>query len=481
MLKKIQYITLIGLMFIVASCEKIVSDLNKDPDNPTNATAEFVFKGTQIANMGAQEGLASRLTLVWTGYAKGTFLQFDSWGKYQITAFNFDADWNIFFAGVNKNALIAIEKANQINNRKMAGITKILRAHAMGTATELWGDIPFSEASNPAEFPNPKFETQEELYPKLHLLLDEAIDDLKSGIGTVGVDDLHLAGNAAKWIEVAYTLKARLFTDFKKYNEAYDAASKGVSKYENSLYSPHGNIRGGNENSTYSLLTNVRAGSITAEGVYNALLLNPAHNTYRGNAKTNETARYQFYYLEKGVNAAGVIEPNTLTTSSKRGFFAQDASYPLITFQENMLTLAEMAIRSGKGFDIALGHLNTYRAFLNAGGYLHATYKVIGEYKYENYLAGDFANGGMENKDGISAEDALLREILEERYVTFYGQHTGWNDERRARKEAVGIKLLPNNGTQLPYRFIYSQNELNSNANSPQNAPSLFDPTSIYK
>jgi len=331
------------------------------------------------------------------------------------------------------------------------------------------------------DFPNPKFETQAELYPKLLARLDEAIADLESGIGTVSAEDIYLAGDATKWKQIAYSLKARLLVDTKQYASALTAATSGVSAYGNSLYSLHGITASVNENANYSFLTNIRAGSITGEGSNLAFLLNPTNAKYRGNAKTIETARFKFYYLENGVNAPGVIEPNTSTTTAARGFFARDASFPLVTYQENVLTLAESALRSGKGFDVALGYLNNYRAFLNSGGYLHATYKVAGTYKYEAYVAADFAAGGMENKDGITADNALLREILEERYVTFYGTHLGWNDERRTRSEAIGIKLTPNNGTLLPGRFIYSQNELNSNTSSPKPAPGLFDAISIYK
>lgn len=471
----------LAIAFQTSSCNQIVDGLNTDPNNATDAPAKLVFTGTQIANMAAQEGLASRLAIVWTGYGKGTFQQLGTWYLYQITANNFDDDWNIFFTGANKNAVIAIAKAEAIGNRKMAGITKIIQVNALGTATELWGDIPFTEAGNTKEFPNPRFETQAELIPKLVSRLDEAIADLESGVGTVGAEDVHFAGDATKWKQVANTLKARLLMDIKQYEGAYTAALSGVSTFANSMYSPHGTTASNNENANYSFLTNVRAGSITGEDSYLTFLLNPANTLYRGNSKTNETARFKFYYLEKGVNAPGVIEPNTLTTTATRGFFARDASFPLVTYQENILTLAELALRTGKGFDVALGQLNTYRAFLNTGGYLHVTYKVAGTYSYLPYVAADFAVGGIENKEGITADNALLNEILQERYVTFYGQHMGWNDERRTRNESVGIKLAPNNGSKLPWRFIYSQNELNSNSNSPRPAPGLFDSISIFK
>ncbi|WP_332368546.1 hypothetical protein [Spirosoma telluris] len=106
---------------------------------------------------------------------------------------------------------------------------------------------------------------------------------------------------------------------------------------------------------------------------------------------------------------------------------------------------------------------------------------TAGSYKYDPYVAADFAAGGIENADGITDDNALLREILQERYVSFYGQHLGWNDERRTRTEAYGIKLTPNNGTQLPWRFIYPQNELNSNPNAPKPVPATFEALAIYK
>ena len=52
----------------------------------------------------------------------------------------------------------------------------------------------------------------------------------------------------------------------------------------------------------------------------------------------------------------------------------------------------------------------------------------------------------MENMDNLAANDALLREIVEERYVAFYGQTIAWNDERRTRGSVEGIPLAPNFG-----------------------------------
>jgi len=469
------------LFLLFVSCQSIVDGLNVDPNNPTSAPASLVFTGTQLANIATQEGMASRLTTIWSGYTTGADRQWKDYFNYNVSAGVYDADWNLVFQATNANALIAIQKAGELGNRRMVGITRILRANALATGTELWGDIPYDEAGDIIKFPNPKFQPQAEVYTKLLTLVDEAIADLDAGIGTVGAEDIHFGGDATKWKQVAYTLKARLLTDTKQYEAAYTAAQNGISVFANSLYAPHGITTSVNENHYFSFLTNQRLGDIFAVGAYNVGLLNPTSTAYRGHAKTVETARFRFYYLENGVNTPGRIEPNTSSTATASGFFARNASFPMVTYQENVLTLAEMALRSGKGFAVALEHLNRYRAFLNTGGYINSTYLTSGNYKYEPFVAADFAAGGIENKDNISADNALLREILQERYVSFYGQHIGWNDERRTRNEPYGIKLTPNNGTQLPWRFIYSQNELNSNPSSPKPVPGTFDALAIYK
>jgi len=196
----------------------------------------------------------------------------------------------------------------------------------------------------------------------------------------------------------------------------------------------------------------------------------PDPANYRGNDKTNETGRYQFLFRKTSFG----IQPNTVD-----GFAAIDAPAPLVTYQENLLILAEAGFRSS-GFDTGLSHLNDYRAFLAAGGYMvNAT---PGDLQYDPYDAADFENGGMENADGVSSADALLREILEERYITFFGQLEGFNDTRRTERETtVRVPVMPNTGSQLPQRFLYPTTEIERNVNVPNPIPGFFDPTPVNK
>ena len=486
----LNYSLLALLVLSTLACESIVEDLNDDPNNPSDAPAELIFTGVQLANATTHAGLTARMTAMWTGQMKGVDRQWGDFHVYNAGASNFTNMWDNIYYGTLRNSRIVLEKIEPLNIRVFAGMTKVTQAHCMANATALWGDIPFTQAAQIEEFESPLFDNQMDIYATLQSLLDDGIADLESGIGvpTSGTD-IYYDGDPASWTAAAYTLKARLYLDTKQYDLALQAAENGISSFDGSMYLPHGTTNDADRNMYWDFLGPSRGGDIAAEDAqgeaYLVTLLDPASDNYRGNAKTDETARFNYYYLgaAQAVNTPGSIEPNTLSLSqgdTLNGMFAENASFPLITYQENILTLAETSVRAGD-FDAGLAYLNEYRAFLNDGGYIDPTYQAAFTSAYAPYAAEDFAAGGMENMDNIAANDALLREIVEERYVAFYGQTIAWNDERRTRGSVEGIPLAPNFGTQLPWRFVYSQDEINGNSNAPDPVPGPFENMAIYQ
>ena len=119
----------------------------------------------------------------------------------------------------------------------------------MGTATSLWGDIPFTQAAQIEDFDAPLFDNQMDIYASLQLLLDDGIADLESGIGvpTSGTD-IYYDSDPASWTAAAYTLKARLYLDTKQYDLALQAAENGISSFDGSMYLPHGTTNDADRN-----------------------------------------------------------------------------------------------------------------------------------------------------------------------------------------------------------------------------------------
>ena len=224
----------------------------------------------------------------------------------------------------------------------------------------------------------------------------------------------------------------------------------------------------GDKNLFWEILEGSRAGDIGTGNSYLIQLLDPASDVFRGNAKTDETARLGYYTIDASNGSANL------------GIIEQFEPQNLVSFQENLLTLAEAGTRTA-GFETGLSHLNELRSFLDTGGFLNDNF--IGEaFSYAAYEAADFEAGGMENSDGIGADRALLREIIEERYVSGFGTFMPFDDARRLRKgdEDISVPFPLNTAaaTQHPERMPYSDDELVANSNAPVE-PGIFTKTEV--
>lgn len=454
------------------SCSKMVEGINVDPNNPLDADPNSMLTSVMVGNMNLQEGDMARFAGMWSGYFRGYTQQYLSYHQYTVIARNFDEAWRRIYSGDYKNIQILKEKATAINNRRLLGVAQVIEANLMGTATALWGDIPYSQAAN-EKYNNPVFDAQATVYANLQTLLDSAIVNLNS---TAFVDfsaqDIHFAGVMSKWIQTANTLKARYFLHTKDYAKALTFAQNGINTQANNFMAPHNATNRSVSNLYFQFLSLDRPNWIDATGMYGVNLINPTGTRYRGNAKTIERARWSYYY-----NSA------TNVNFTINGFFGQTTFFPMASYAENLLILAEADARIN-GVNAGLIRLNNYRAYMNTGAYINTTYLTTGNYKYDPYIAADFLAGGIENAGtpALAQDRALLREIMEERYVTFIGQIEGFNDLRRTFKETdIRVPVTLNFGTQFPQRFIYPQVEIDVNSSIPNPLPTTFDPTPINR
>lgn len=473
-MKKIVYLLILSTLSF--ACSSLVEDLNTDPNNPTSASYSNILTGAEVGAILLQTGETARRAGIFCGYYTGIQRQHLGFSQYTVTTSDSDDLWEDAYVNAFRNAVLAERAATDEGIEGITiGIAQVLQAYAMGTVTSLFGDVPFAEAVD-ENVDNPAFQAQTEVYAQVQALLDQAIANLQSGKGKpVTGSDIYFNGDEDAWTEVAYTLKARFYMHTQEYANALNAASNGISTADNSMYAPHGTAQL-QSNLTYQFFAiAVRGADVITSDLMASLVaptedVSPNIDNYRGNSKTNEAGRYNFYFK---ISNEGT-QPNT-----EDGFAAATASAPMVTYQENLLIQAEAAFRTG-GFDAGLARLNDFRAFMADGGYLENA--DMGEVQYDAYVAEDFAAGGIENADGLSANDALLREILEERYVTLFGQVEGFNDTRRTLKEAtVRVPVQPNTGNQLPQRFIYPQSEIDRNANTPSPIPGFFEPTPINR
>ncbi len=453
------YSLLLGILTLFSNCESFIDGHEVSPNQATDAPLETIVRSALIASIVEHEGEDARLSAMWSQQFTGSDRQYSGFNVYNINAEDFD--WDPVYYGCIQQAAIAIEKAQVTDNRVLIGIMKVTQAHMFGVVASLWGDIPFSEANQFFEIPNPSYDAQASVYQGVQALLDEAIADLENGKGSDLDADFLLEGDPAKWIAVAYTLKARFYVHVKDYPNAIVAAERGIADPANNLLALHGPSYNQDLNLWNSFIEEDRVAYLDANGAFMPQLLDENQAIYRGNAKTDESARFAFIYTPATTAGATNYGINT----SETGIYAPAASYPMVTYEENQLILAEAKLRGGDASG-ALGHLNNVRQ-------LHAT--TFGT-TYDDYVLTDFEAAGIAGISGASQEDALLMEIVEEKYITLVGQIEVFCDIRRTDNM---IGLVPTSGSMLPQRFIYPQDEINANTSIPTPVPDIFVPTPI--
>ncbi|MCB0563244.1 MAG: SusD/RagB family nutrient-binding outer membrane lipoprotein [Phaeodactylibacter sp.] len=442
-----------------SACSDFVDSYQEDPNNASDAPIEAVLNAAFTGTIIAHEGEDARLACMWSRQFTGSDRQYAALELYGVNAENFD--WDKYYL-VAENSKIVIDKSAATNDKLASGIARTLQAHSYGMMASMWGDIPYTQANKFLEFPDPAYDPQSDVYNDVQTLLDQAISDLSgtptsSGIASL---DFYFGGNATKWSQVASSLKARYALHLGQYSTAINSATKGVKSVGDEWIIPHttGSYNQ-DQNIYYSFGQSDREGYMTANNAYLPAILDPANAAYRGNNKTDESARFAFAFT--GEESSYDLNYD--------GMWAATASFPLVTVIENELIMAEAEWRGNSDPDAALTHLNNVRAMLAA---------QFPAGKYEPYTLADFDNGGIASRPGLSRNDALLYEIMEEKYVSLMGQMEVFNDVRRTDNL---LELPPTSGSQLPQRFLYPQEEIDANVNTPNPIPDLFEKTPINK
>ncbi|MFH6768849.1 SusD/RagB family nutrient-binding outer membrane lipoprotein [Gaetbulibacter aquiaggeris] len=463
MKKYIRKFICITAILAFISCDQYL-DINEDPNVAVDVPAELLLKGMELADVQIQSGHLMRISQFWTGQMKGIANLYARINDYNISPEETNSEWGFMYHGIMTQNNIIQENSE---DNLVKGIANVLEAHGIGSMTSMFGDIPYSDVGSNEDA---AFDSQASIYQAAQTLLNDAITQLSAVPASRRLtDDILLGGNPTSWIQVANTLKARYFLMTRQYGEAYTAAQAGISSEANSLryakaFSGYGTT---NENSSlyFLILTGSRAGDLTSTGSFLQDLLNPANASSRNNAKTDESRRRDYLFLDQsGINA------NRLS--------AQKATMPMVTYEENLLILAEAGARS-VSFNEGLTRLNALRAYLSSASAFAGDPGLTK--LYAPYVSADFDSGGMENLDGKTSDKALLREIIEEKYVSMFGTLIPFDDVRRIRKTDNDISLpIPINfGSTYPERFLIAQDEINGNSNAPSPIPDLFVKTPV--
>jgi hypothetical protein len=215
MKKYIKSIILTALSIsLLTSCQHELDTFNENPNSPTTTTPTLLLAAMEVSTFSTHTGGVIRLANIFDQHLMGTSVgQLGEFSRYVVSEQDVNNEWNTIYGTTLISGHI-LNRDFATNYPHYNGIGQVLTALNLGYATDMWGDVPYDEAFRAEEGnKSPKYNTQEEIYQRLQTILDNAIANLKkpeaSNISVPGDDDFIFKGNTAKWIQVAYVLKAR--------------------------------------------------------------------------------------------------------------------------------------------------------------------------------------------------------------------------------------------------------------------------------
>ena len=189
----------------VSGCTSEFKDMNVNPNAPVDVTPGLLLPNiirTPINNM--MDNAWSYGNIVIQHTAKRQFVNEDRylWGDVS-------GPWNSGYSTLRdvRNMINAAEAAGQSN---YVGIGLIMRSYIFSQLTDLYGDIPYTQAVKASEgIVLPSYDTQESIYTAMLADLKKANTLLGSTNETIDGDILY-SGNITKWKKFANSLSLRL-------------------------------------------------------------------------------------------------------------------------------------------------------------------------------------------------------------------------------------------------------------------------------
>jgi hypothetical protein len=433
-------------------CSDFITPPESDPNAIPTATVNPLFVGVQDNLSDWQSGgFRGHIHPIWMQQMGGVARQPANHERYDVSETDVSGLWDNAYQGTGLIDLQkAIDKAEESGWTGYAGILKLHVAYFVGMLASIYGDLPFREALQPQEFPEPALDDQADVYADVQQLLSEAIADMQDGSGVgPGDNDLNFGGDLARWIAVAHSLKARFHLHWvevegsTRYSQALAEAEQGIQSMSGNWTEFH-STTAGEENGWFF---REQAGDTKA----NDFMMSMMNNGTPEILDDDEPRAPVYWQLATGDFAGqrighvtGATTGDPLENASFLNVPAeQDYPLPIATCSETYFIVAES--HSGLG---------------NDAGARTALKDALG--CQEDWWGVDLSEMKAD-VDGLSGA-TLFSEIMKQKFLGLLLQIEIWNDYKRtclpARVPAPGHSAIPG-------RWFYSINERQTNSNVP--------------
>jgi hypothetical protein len=441
-----RYTYLLALGILVAACD--FGDTNISPTQVTaeQVTLRLILPKAQVQSAYNNAATGGRMAGIWMQYFQGVEAQQGAITNYSVLESDLNNTWSgQLYVGAMRDNITMLDKALTPGKRSphYAGVARILLAHNLGFATQLWGDVPYTEAFKGTDNLNPTYDTQQSIFATVQTLLDSAIVNLSGSANGNELDadqDLIYGGVAASWIATARSLKARYYLMLSKRNgnAAYTSALAQLTAGAITSTATQPNFPFGasvNDANPIALFENDRPKTLQFDPTFAATILSgdPRASVYWGDGPS-------------------VAEPTRIYSFAGSSLYWGRNQSPLnlISYTEVKFIEAECLLMTG---DIAGAETALNAAILANMAQVGAT--------DGGYAATNSTMAGL-------TQSARLDRIISEKYKAMYGNGftEAWTDYRRTGFPSFISAEVGAAESVLPRRMLYPQNERLTNGTS---------------
>lgn len=486
-MKKITILYITGILLgSMTACTKDFEEINTNPNVVEKPNPNFLFSRAQLDGLNNNYFFTNILECGGMLQHYATYKEASGVGdKYLSNEVYYSAYFNqIYPTALNETQIVIDAVKDNANDSNKLNIARIWKAYLYHRITDLYGDIPYSEAAKAtsSQIFLPKYDSQEFIYKDLLKELDEAATALDAAKPSFGKADFIYDGDVAKWKKFSYSLMLRLGLRLSKVDPALSktwvtkAIAGGVilNGIDNAImkYTDGPNDFNRNPVGFDARRQDFTAGSYGQKNVEGGKLAktfidllqstaDPRISVYAGvwQGTTQNTSAVVQKGFPNGIkNAPTPVEQATYSEPNQSTIFKFDAPLVLLSNAETNLYLAEAAVRgwyTGET-DKDLYEKGVKASFLNMGIY-GAPYAIVDATPYLT----------LNPYNAAGSTEAKMNQIHTQVYVALFvdEQEIYANWRRTGYPVLVPVNFPGNvtNGT-IPRRLKYSTSEYSVNS-----------------
>ncbi|MDR1654144.1 MAG: SusD/RagB family nutrient-binding outer membrane lipoprotein [Prevotellaceae bacterium] len=452
-MKRINLFIIAIFSFALFSCsEDTMQKINEDKNHSTDVAARLiitdVINSTSFLVTGADFAFYAS---AYVEYNVGVYNQLYN-AEIRVSEPTSSTTYNNYWGTAYSNLLNLREIIRKCSpggdeeaNTTVLGMAQVLSAYNLAILTDLFGDVPWTEALQPGEVWTPKLDKQEEIYVAVNQLLTDAISNLKKEtiVPAIGTQDPIYGGSATKWLKFAYGLQARYAMRLSKVKPNYDAV---IAAADNSFANA-------SEEAFFKCST-----------IKNPFYLFFTDRDYFGASQSlhdklvaRNDPRDAVYFTAYPGTGDLIFAPNG-TPQQKQGYYgisaitSPTAPIYLMSYHELEFLKAEAYARKGD-LDNVKTHLK------------NAVVATFARVELTSDIAEAYYASNIEPRMISQAE--AIKEVMLQKYLGLYEIESveTYNDIRRLKAMGEGSYIPLANTKNFPLRYTYGADDVTTNVN----------------